>query len=87
MKPSEQTELVQYLQETLKTYRAIKDALETRNKTVRIKALKSMVSITYDKVDATLKYVRAGGYTALDLSMTKGLYDPIITYLADEAVR
>ena len=84
MKPSEQTELVQYLQETLKTYRAIKDALETRNKTVRIKALKSMVSI---KVDATLKYVRAGGYTALDLSMTKGLYDPIITYLADEAVR
>jgi len=87
MKPSQHKEIILYLEDTLKTFKVIKQALSGRNKTVRIKAMNSIALIVENRLDATVKYIRAGGYTALDINMTKGMYDPILQYLADEATK
>jgi len=86
MKPSKQDELIAYLTESLTTLNAIKSVVEDRNKTTRIRALKSMITIIHARLDASLKYAKAGGYTEFPLSLQQELYNPLIEYLAEEAV-
>jgi len=89
MKPklSEKNEVITYLEETLKTFNIIRSHLQGRNKTIRMKALMSISTIVGARLDATVKYLKAGGETNLDITMTQGLYNPIIEYLTDEAAK
>lgn len=84
MKPSTQEEILSYLTETLSAVRAIKNMAQTRNKTLRIKAVLSLLQIVEARIDASAKYAKAGGHTEFPISMQKDLYNPVIEYLADE---
>ena len=84
MKPSNQEEIILYFTETLSALKRIKDIASSKNKTVKIKAIISMLSLMEARVDAGLKYSRAGGKTEFDVTLQQQMYNPIIEWLAGE---
>lgn len=83
MKPSNKEEVVAYLTETLAALRQIKSIASNKNKTLRIKAVTSMLTILEARIDAGCKYAKAGG-EIMPLTMQQDLYNPIIEWLAGE---
>lgn len=84
MKPSEKEEVISYLGETILLLARIKTLALDRNKTSRIKAIISMLSIIEARIGATLNYAKYGGYDGLPVSLQKQLYDPIVIWLTEE---
>ena len=87
MKPSQKTELISYFAETLKAIKGIKVLVDSRNKTAKIKAVKSMLSIVEARLTHAHNYVQAGGETEFDVFFHKELYDPIIVWLGEELLK
>lgn len=86
-KHESQEELVSYFQEVMNTLNEINFHLQSRNKTIRIKAISNILSITKARVHASLSYARSGGYEEYILRAQQDLYNPILEYLADETVK
>ena len=86
MKPSSQPELILYFTETLSALRIIKATAGTRNKTTKIKAITSMLTLIEARLDAAFKYTKAGGQTEFDVTFQQQMYNPIIEWLAGEIV-
>ena len=84
MKPSNQDEIILYFTETLAALKSIKDIASSKNKTVKIRAVTSMLSLMEARIDAALKYSKAGGKVEFDATFQKQLYNPIIEWLAGE---
>lgn len=84
MKPSNKDELLSYLGESLAAIRQIKDITNRRNKTVKIRAILSMLTIIEARMDASYKFIKAGGHDNFPLSMQQDMYNPIVEWLAKE---
>jgi hypothetical protein len=84
MKPSNQDEIILYFTETLSALKRIKDIASSKNKTVKIRAIISMLSLTEARIDAGLKYAKAGGKVEFDSTFQQQMYNPIIEWLAGE---
>lgn len=87
MKASAQTEIISYLQESLQALKRIKEIASTRNKTTKFKAIMSMLSLIEARMDASLKYAKAGGHLEFDVFFQQNLYNPIIEWLAEEIAK
>lgn len=77
-------ELIHYLQDCLISINKLVAEASLRNKTKKFKAINSLLSLTKDKANATLKYARAGGYEELSVVTQQHLYDPILEWLSSE---
>lgn len=84
MKPSSQEEIVLYFTETLSALKNIKSIAQSKNKTLKIKAIISMLSLTEARIEAGLKYSKAGGKIEFDATFQQQMYNPIIEWLAGE---
>lgn len=84
MKKLDQTELISYLTEVVNATKSLQELVGRRNKTTRIKAISSMLTMVHARADSTLKYVKAGGYSEFPLAFQQGLYNPVIEWLAGE---
>lgn len=84
MKPSTNPDILTYYNGTLDVLKAIESICNTRNKTLKIKAIKNIVDLTRARIDAATKYVKAGGKTEFDVIFQQSLYNPIIEWLVDE---
>jgi hypothetical protein len=84
MKASSQQELCTYLSESISAIQGIKNLAMARNKTTKVKAILSMLSIVENRMDAGLKYAKAGGLSGLDVTMQQQMYNPIVEWLVDE---
>jgi hypothetical protein len=87
MSKPEPKDLITYLTETLDALKKIKNIVAQRNKTVRIKAITSMLIIIEARMDAGLKYARAGGESGLSVALQQQMYDPIIQWLGEEITK
>ena len=79
-----QQELLAYLQEALTSIRQIKDIGSRKNKTLKIRAVLSMLTIIEARIEASHKFVKAGGIDSFPLSFQQDMYNPIIEWLAKE---
>tara|TARA_R110002124_G_scaffold54016_1_gene154182 strand:- start:542 stop:802 length:261 start_codon:yes stop_codon:yes gene_type:complete len=77
-------ELIHYLRESLISINKLVAEAALRNKTKKFKAINSLLVLTRDKINATLKYARAGGYEELSVVTQQHLYDPILEWLRSE---
>lgn len=84
VKPSEKNEVLSYLNETLSAIRQIKDVLAGKNKTLKTKAIMSMLTIIEARLDASHKFHKAGGLDTFPLTLQQDLYNPILEWLAKE---
>jgi hypothetical protein len=87
MKPSDKTELISYLSDTVRIINNILISAQSRNKTVRIKAIISMLGIIKARVESTLGYARYADYGGLPVDLQKSIYDPIIVWLGEELIK
>tara|TARA_R110000782_G_scaffold184388_2_gene274745 strand:+ start:109574 stop:109828 length:255 start_codon:yes stop_codon:yes gene_type:complete len=76
------TETITYLTEANALIRDIKGIVDQRNKTSRFLAMKSMLLLVEARIEASIKYARAGG--DIEFTVQEGLYSPIIAWLAKE---
>lgn len=77
-------ELIHYLRDSLISVNKLVAEAALRNKTKKFKAMTSLLGLTSDKINATLKYARAGGYEELSVVTQQHLYAPIIEWLTSE---
>lgn len=87
MKPSTSNEVLSYYEATLSVLKSIENFASTRNKTLKFKAIKNVVDLVRARIDAAMKYVRAGGKTEFDVIFQQSLYNPIIEWLAEEVAK
>ena len=87
MKPSSQAELSLYFQETLSALKVIKGLASSRNKTLKFRAITSMLALIEARVDSAAKYCKAGGSSEFDVTFQQQMYNPIIEWLAEEIVK
>lgn len=87
MKPSSQVELTLYFTETLDALKKLKGIVSTRNKTLKFKAIASMLSLIEARIDSAAKYCKAGGKSEFDVTMQQQLYNPIIEWLVEETAK
>lgn len=78
-------ELVSYFDDVIKVLSAIKNLIQSRNKTTRMKALASITTLTEARVKASRDFARAGGYEEFNLTIQKSIYDPICEFLIEES--
>jgi|TARA_R110000824_G_scaffold81904_1_gene205640 hypothetical protein len=77
-------ELIHYLRDSLISVNKLVAEAGLRNKTKKFKAINSLLVLTRDKLNATLKYARAGGYEELSVVTQQHLYTPVIEWLSGE---
>tara|TARA_R110000796_G_scaffold152940_5_gene269327 strand:+ start:2517 stop:2777 length:261 start_codon:yes stop_codon:yes gene_type:complete len=77
-------ELIHYLRDSLISVNKLVAEAGLRNKTKKFKAINSLLVLTRDKLNATLKYARAGGYEELSVVTQQHLYTSIIEWLTSE---
>jgi hypothetical protein len=82
--PVKAEETIQYLTAALSAMKQIKEVAMSRNKTTKFKAIVSLLTIIEARMDASLKYARAGGHSEFDASLQAQMYNPIIEWLAGE---
>ncbi len=87
MKPSAQTEVRAYLQESLAALKKIQEICGTRNKTTKFKAIMSLLTLIEARMNASLNYAKAGGDLEFDTFFHQQLYNPIIEWLAEEIAK
>ena len=80
----EQTELTRYLADILHQLKILENRTFKRNKTKRIKAIASTITIVMSRANATYQYVRAGGHSDFSIIIQQQMYDPIIQWLEGE---
>ena len=81
---SEQLELTMYLQDAMNQLKILQSRVSRRNKTKKFKAIASMLTLTWSRVNATYNYVKAGGHKDFSVIVQQQMYDPIITWLESE---
>lgn len=84
VKASTSLDLQKFYEETIAHFKATKRIAETRNKTTKIKAIISTIAILEARLDAGLKYTKAGGKTEFDVIFQQQMYNPIVEWLIDE---
>jgi len=77
-------ELIHYLRDSLISVNKLVETASLRNKTKKFKAINSLLGLVRDKINATLKYARAGGYEELSVVTQQHLYTPIFEWLESE---
>lgn len=87
MKPSVQTEVRAYLQESLSALKKIQEICATRNKTTKFKAIMSLLTLIEARMTSSLNYSKAGGNLEFDVFFHQQLYNPIIEWLAEEIAK
>jgi len=80
----EPDELISYLRSVVTAVKGLQNLAVHRNKTTKIKAVVSMLTLIEARADATLKYARTGSYSDISVFIQKEIYDPIIEWLAKE---
>ena len=79
-----QLELTRYLQDAMNQLKILQSRVSKRNKTKKFKAIASMLTLTWSRVNATHNYVRAGGHEDFSVIVQQQMYDPIIQWLESE---
>jgi hypothetical protein len=80
-------ELITYLTDTVSLLKQVKQTMTNRNKTKRIKALSALCDICLNLADSKLKYARAGGYNEFNAFVVQEIFNPILEYFAEEAIK
>jgi len=83
---NQSSELITYLGTTVERMGNLSSEAKLRNKTKKVKAILSILSIVEGRMLATLQYAKAGGYSSNTSSVViqQHLYDPIIDWLGTE---
>ena len=76
-----QEELVTYLTDAINQFDKLEIKLQSKNKTLKIKAFINIISLSKARLIATKNYARAGGYQDLSVLTQKSVYTPIIEYI------
>lgn len=84
IKASSKQEVIDYLTETLSVFKQIDSLLVLRNKTTKIKAIASIILLLRARIEASIAYIKNGGYELFPITMQKSIYDPIVEYLVGE---
>lgn len=77
-------ELIHMMSSFLKLFTLYKTHLQLKNKTLKIKAYLSICDISIARLDAGIKYFRAGAYNETSIVTQKEIYSPILDYLENE---
>lgn len=80
----EQQELTHYLKDALTQLKTLESRVAHRNKTKKYKAISSILTLVWCRVNSTLQYVRAGGHSDFSVIIQRQMYDPIIKWLGVE---
>lgn len=83
---NQSSELITYLGTAVERMGNLSSEAKLRNKTKKVKAILSILSIVEGRMLATLQYAKAGGYSSNTSSVViqQHLYDPIIDWLGTE---
>ena len=83
---NEHSELITYLGYAIEKLRGLTSEAYLRNKTKKVKAILSILTVVEGRILATLQYAKAGGFSSNTSSVViqKHLYDPMIDWLGTE---